>query len=113
MYCHIAFFQFENQYFRDILFFLNPALLSHVPKAAKTIRSWVMDAFWSKKQRLREDLRQPRSRISISFDPWTSPNPYAVIGVIAMWIDTAGSDKLPFWVYDVYTANTLARILSQ
>ncbi|RYC77021.1 hypothetical protein BFJ63_vAg20104, partial [Fusarium oxysporum f. sp. narcissi] len=90
VYCHIAFFQFENQYFRELLFFLNPALLSHLPKAAKTIRSWVMDAFRSKKQRLREDLRQARSRISISFDLWTSPNPYAVLGVIAMWIDTAG-----------------------
>ncbi|KAI8396320.1 hypothetical protein FOFC_06303 [Fusarium oxysporum] len=75
VYCHIAFFQFENH---------------HLPKAAKTIRSWVMDAFRSKKQRLREDLRQARSRISISFDLWTSPNPYAVLGVIAMWIDTAG-----------------------
>jgi hypothetical protein len=90
VYCHIAFFQFENQYFRELLFFLNPALLSHLPKATKTIRSWVMDAFRSKKQRLREDLRQARSRISISFDLWTSPNPYAVLGVIAMWIDTAG-----------------------
>src|SRR3546814_7979757 len=63
-----AFFQFENKYFRELLLFLNPALLNHLPKAAKTIRSWVMDAFLSKKHRLREDLRRSRSRISISFD---------------------------------------------
>ncbi|KAH7471583.1 hypothetical protein FOMA001_g13376 [Fusarium oxysporum f. sp. matthiolae] len=56
VYCYIAFFQLGNRYFRELLFFLNPALLNHLPKAAKTIRSWVMDAFLSKKQRLREDL---------------------------------------------------------
>ncbi|KAF7451133.1 hypothetical protein A1F99_057490 [Pyrenophora tritici-repentis] len=39
VYCHIAFFQLENQYFRELLLFLNPALLNHLPKAAKTIRS--------------------------------------------------------------------------
>ncbi|KAG9382389.1 hypothetical protein A1F94_006310 [Pyrenophora tritici-repentis] len=53
VYCHIAFFQLENQYFRELLLFLNPALLNHLPKAAKTIRSWVMNAFISKKQQLR------------------------------------------------------------
>ena len=50
VYCHITFFQLENQYFYELLFFLNPALLNHLPKAARTIRSWVMNAFLSKKQ---------------------------------------------------------------
>jgi hypothetical protein len=50
VYCHIAFFQLESQYFREVLFFLNPALLNHLPKAARTIRSWVVNAFVSKKQ---------------------------------------------------------------
>ncbi|KAI1556751.1 restless-like transposase, partial [Pyrenophora tritici-repentis] len=94
VYCHIAFFQLENQYFRELLLFLNPALLNHLPKAAKTIRSWVMNAFISKKQQLREDLHHSRSRISISFDLWTSPNPYAILGVVAMWIDTTGMRRV-------------------
>jgi hypothetical protein len=115
VYCHIAFFQFENQYFRELLFFLNPALLSHLPKAAKTIRSWVMDAFRSKKQRLREDLRQARSRISISFDLWTSPNPYAVIGVIVMWIDTAGKRQTTVLgirrVYGEHTGENIGSVI--
>ncbi|KJZ68286.1 hypothetical protein HIM_12323 [Hirsutella minnesotensis 3608] len=91
VYCHIAFFQLENQYFRELLFFLNPALLNHLPKAAKTLRGWVMDAFLTKKQRLKEDLQ--RSRISISFDLWTSPNPYAILGVVAMWTDATGKRR--------------------
>ncbi|KJZ68079.1 hypothetical protein HIM_12529 [Hirsutella minnesotensis 3608] len=93
VYCHIAFFQLENQYFRELLFFLNPALLNHLPKAAKTLRGWVMDAFLTKKQRLKEDLQRSRSRISVSFDLWTSPNPYAILGVVAMWIDTTGKRR--------------------
>ena len=93
VYCHIAFFQLENRYFRELLFFLNPALMNHLPKAAKTIRSWVMTAFMSKKQQLREDLQRSRSRVSISFDLWTSPNPYAILGVVAMWIDASGKRR--------------------
>ncbi|KHO10917.1 Extracellular membrane protein, CFEM domain protein [Metarhizium robertsii ARSEF 23] len=93
VYCHIAFFQLENQYFRELLFFLNPALMNHLPKAARTIRSWVMTAFMSKKEQLREDLQHSKSRISISFDLWTSPNPYAILGVVAMWIDAAGKRR--------------------
>lgn len=94
VYCHIAFFQLENQYFRELLFFLNPALLNHLPKAARTIWSWVMNAFTSKKQQLREDLHHSQSRISISFDLWTSPNPYAILGVVAMWIDATGKRRV-------------------
>lgn len=93
VYCHIAFFQLENPYFRELLFFLNPALLNHLPKAARTIRSWVLNAFISKKQQLRDDLHHSRSRISISFDLWTSPNPYAILGVVAMWIDATGKRR--------------------
>lgn len=93
VYCHIAFFQLENRYFRELLFFLNPALMNHLPKAARTIRSWVMNAFISKKQQLGEDLHHSRSRISISFDLWTSPNPYAILGVVAMCIDATGKRR--------------------
>lgn len=53
-----------------------------------------MHAFTSKKQQLREDIQLSRSRISISFDLWTSPNPYAILGIIAMWIDDTGKRRL-------------------
>ena len=91
--CHIAFFQLENRHFRELLFFLSPTLMNHLPKAARTIRSWIMTTFTSKKQQLMEDLHQARSRVSISFDLWTSPNPYAILGVVAMWIDATGKRR--------------------
>ena len=115
VYCHIAFFQLENQYFRELLFFLNPSLLNHLPKAARTIRNWVIEAFRSKKQRLREDLQRSRSRISISFDLWTSPNPYAILGVVAMWIDTAGKRQTTVLgirrVYGEHTGENLGSVV--
>ena len=52
-----------------------------------------MTALTSKKQQLMEDLHQARSRVSISFDLWTSPNPYAILGVVAMWIDATGKRR--------------------
>jgi hypothetical protein len=80
VYCHIAFFQLENQYFRELLLFLSPTPSKHLPKATKTIRKWFMNAFLSEKERLNEDLQRSRTRISISFNLWTSPNPYAILG---------------------------------
>ncbi|KAL9572045.1 hypothetical protein ACKAV7_003762 [Fusarium commune] len=107
--------QSENRYFRELLFFLNPILLNHLPKAAKTIRSWVIDAFLSKKQRLREDLQRSRSRISISFDLWTSPNPYAILGVIAIWINTTGKRRTTVLgirrVYGEHTGENLRSVV--
>ena len=52
-----------------------------------------MNAFISKKQQLKDDLHHSRSRISISFDLWTSPNSYAILGVVAMWIDATGKRR--------------------
>jgi hypothetical protein len=90
VYCHIAFFQVENEYFRDFLGAILPVMKMLLPRAANTIRQWVMDAFETRKNRLQDDLRHSRSRISISFDVWTSPNCLAVIGAVAHFIDKRG-----------------------
>ncbi|KAJ6785140.1 hypothetical protein PWT90_08160 [Aphanocladium album] len=91
--CHIALFQIENSYFRDMLFYLFPPLGNLLPKAADTIRRWVIDAFEAKKEKLRYDMREARSSISISFDLWTSPNCLAVLGVVAHFIDKNGQRR--------------------
>ncbi|KAL6405977.1 HAT domain-containing protein [Ilyonectria robusta] len=88
--CHIAFFQIENGYFRDLLFYLFPPLADLLPKAASTIRQWVMNMFEVRKERLWQDMLDSRSSISLSFDLWTSPNYLAVLGVAAHFIDKSG-----------------------
>jgi len=91
--CHIAFFQIENVYFRDMLYYLFPPLAKLLPKAASTLRQWVKDAFESRKERLRQDMREAHSNISLSFDLWTSPNCLAILGVVAHFIDKTGQRR--------------------
>ena len=91
--CHVAFFQIENIYFRDLLFYLFPPLAKLLPKAASTLRQWVMDAFEQKKDKLRQDLHNARSNISLSFDLWTSPNCLAILGIVAHFIDKDGKRR--------------------
>jgi len=88
--CHIAFFQFENTFFRAVLDFLYPGLDKYLPKAASTIRKWVIDAWQAEKRSLRAELKDAHSAISLSFDLWTSPNGHAVLGVCGHFISQAG-----------------------
>jgi hypothetical protein len=88
--CHIAFFQFKNEYFRQLLNFLYPGLKRLLPKAANTIRGWVVQEYKNRKAQLRRELKEARSAISISFDLWTSPNAHAVLGVVAYFINKRG-----------------------
>lgn len=53
-----------------------------------------MNDFVAKKRQLKEDLCHSRSRISVSFDLWTSPNSSAILGVVGMWIDATGKRRL-------------------
>ena len=91
--CHIAFFQFENEYFRSLLFFLYPDLEKLLSKAASTIRGWVVEAYKRRKEELKIDFQEARSAISIPLDLWTSPNSHAVLGVVAHFIDRRGRHR--------------------
>jgi hypothetical protein len=93
VYCHIAFFQLENEYFRELLFYLAPWLSDLLPKAANTIRKWIKDLFLTKKEALKKELREARSRISVSFDVWTAPSCIAILGAVAHFVDKTGKRR--------------------
>src|SRR5205814_1247023 len=80
VYCHIAFFQIENVYFRELLFYVFPGLTTLLPKARLVIRRWIKEAFNARKERLRLEMAEAHSNISISFDLWTSPNYRSILG---------------------------------
>lgn len=84
--CHIAFYQLENGYFREILNFLNDSFGGFLPSRI-TIRQWVLAEFHVQKEKLKKELRSSKSNIHISFDLWTSPNNYSIIAVVAHFID--------------------------
>jgi hypothetical protein len=56
--CHIAFFQFENLYFRHILDFLYPGFDKYLPRAGHTVRKWMIYAWQLKKEQLQEEFRE-------------------------------------------------------
>ena len=87
---HIAFFQIENSYFQDLLFYLFPPLADLLSKAASTLQQWVKEAFKMRKEKLKQNMQEAHSNTSISFDLWTSPNYLAILGVIGHFIDKDG-----------------------
>ena len=86
VYCHIAFYQIENAYFIEMIQYMHQGLSKLIP-SRNTIRKWVMSEIRKQKKRLRDDLREARSNIHLSFDLWTSPNYYAIIAIVAHYID--------------------------
>src|SRR5947209_9522739 len=46
------------------------------------------------RKRKRHGLRAARSNIHISFDLWTSPNCYAIMAIVAHYIDSSGARKV-------------------
>jgi hypothetical protein len=90
VYCHIAFSQIENPYFRKMVKLLNEGVAALIP-GRNTIRKWIIEEFEKRKKELRHELRAARSNIHISFDLWTSPNYYAIMAIIAHYIDSNGA----------------------
>jgi hypothetical protein len=89
VFSHIAFVQIENIYFKQLFGYLNPRLAKCLP-TRNTFRRWVLAEFEKRKQRLKKELSRARSSIHISFDLWTSPNCYAIIALVAYYIDEKG-----------------------
>ncbi|OBS16824.1 hypothetical protein FPOA_12593 [Fusarium poae] len=93
VYCHIAFFQIENLYFRELLFYIFPGLTTLLPKARLVVRRWIIEAFEARKDSLRQEMQTAHSNISISFDIWTSPNYQAILGCVAHFINRSGKRR--------------------
>lgn len=89
VFCHIAFSQVENNYFRSLLTFLSLSLGKLIP-SRNTLRGWVLTEYKARKGKMRRELRKARSSIHLSFDLWTSPNYYTIISVVAHFIDSKG-----------------------
>ena len=88
--CHIAFNQVEEFHFRKMMSLLNEGLAALIP-SRNTIRNWIVEEFEQRKRELRRELRAARTNIHISFDLWTSPNYYAIMAIIAHYIDSIGA----------------------
>jgi hypothetical protein len=92
VYCHIAFSQIENLYFWKLVKLFNKSVAALIP-CRNTIWKWVIQEFEQRKRKMRYELRAAWSNIHISFDLWTSPNCYAIMAIVAHYIDSNGKRK--------------------
>src|SRR5207244_1287025 len=85
---NIAFSAVESDYFRVLLCQLWPNIDKFISRSGGTIRNWVMNEYTVKKTEIKRQLKEEAvSVIYLSFDFWTSPNLYALITVVAYYID--------------------------
>jgi len=90
VYCFVAFRMLENDYFRELMQFLNAGVAMLLPKAASTIRLWVMAEYETHKAGVKKELQASLSNIHLSFDLWTSPNYYAILRIYGHFISAEG-----------------------
>lgn len=91
MYCQIAFTILENDYFRELLTFMNASLADLPPRASSTLRLWIMDEYAEHKKRVQHEIGLTRSGVHLSFDMWTAPNDTAILSIYGHWINPEGT----------------------
>jgi hypothetical protein len=83
---HISFTEVEDEDFQAILTELNTTIKPYLV-SRNTIRNWAENEFIEAQQQIVDNvLGTAISRIHISFDLWTSPNGYALCGIVAHFV---------------------------
>lgn len=91
MYCHVAIAMIENAFFRDLLWLLNPSIAALLPYARATLRHWIFAEYERRKMVVKAELSSAVSNIHFSFDIWTSPNYYSILGLYSHFVDRHGT----------------------
>jgi hypothetical protein len=84
----------EFDYFRRLLAFIgcNLRLEDHIP-SRMTLSRWIGKAYDQQFVAIKEVVRSAATRISLSFDLWTSYNQLALLGLVAHFLDHSGVPK--------------------
>jgi hypothetical protein len=90
MFTNQPFLQTSNKYFRQIIRYLMPYAAKKLPTSPNTIWTWILLSYKESKLTVQKALLESMSAIHFSFDLWTSPNYYAILGVVAHWADANG-----------------------
>ena len=84
----ISFSAVEHPDFRKLLGLLNEELINELlPRSGVTIRSWLEAEYRSQKEVLRGKLAASSYRKHLTFDLWTSPQEYALLGITVHFTD--------------------------
>ena len=80
----ISFHEIESEPFREMIASLRPEALE-VLNCANTIRAHCLQQFQAARENMKQLFTTAKSKIHISADLWTSPNNYALLGIVAHW----------------------------
>ncbi|KJZ68405.1 hypothetical protein HIM_12203 [Hirsutella minnesotensis 3608] len=79
----------SNPYLRRVLELHDTSLAKEVPWSRHSVRETMRKLFEVKKRAISSQLEKAVTRISFSFDMWTSPNRYALLGLHAHYLDAS------------------------
>lgn len=82
----ITFEQAASPLLRKVIIGGGPTVQRLLP-CSKTVRSWVLNTYKERISDVKVSLARSRSRINISFDAWSSPNSFSLLGIVGHWID--------------------------
>jgi hypothetical protein len=78
----------EHPLFRQLLCLLNKDLLQELlPHSGDTVRAWMKAEFDAEKELLKNELASSPYKKHLTFDLWTSPNQYALLGITVHFVD--------------------------
>jgi hypothetical protein len=86
---HLLFSIVEQDEFRDLLLYSSPQLRYNdiLPKSSTTIKMWLLELFLLSQALLIKLLLTSGTKIHISFDLWSSPNHFSILGIVGHFID--------------------------
>jgi hypothetical protein len=91
--CQLSFSLIVNALFIEFAEMLYPQVKNILPKAANTIRAYVIHTYEKRKEKLKGEIARCQSMVHFSFDLWTSPNHLALLGIVAHYIDEYGQNQ--------------------
>lgn len=79
--------QSVSQIRREMFALLDSSALKVLPTSHKTTRQWITSSFFQEKKTICALIENPGSRVSISFDAWSSDTGLSLLGVVATFFD--------------------------
>jgi hypothetical protein len=86
---NLPFTALSNPYLRRMLDLHDASLAKEVPWSRQSVRDTMRKLFEVKKGAISCQLEKAVTKISFSFDMWTSPNRYAFLGLHAHYLDAS------------------------
>jgi hypothetical protein len=87
---HIPYRVVESEAFQHMMISLSHLISPYLVQSGRTLATWALEDFIVAQRQVVDLLASAKSRIHVSFDLWSSPNHYALCGVVAHF---AGQDS--------------------